>query len=307
VLHTHTTWVDQQNGAQVKVTLPADAESAIAEVEALATLLDKTGWKAAAFIAVSCKPGTAGRRKSFTSERFSFQQFTRELDAKGWSVNVISRHYNAWEAAAEDGFVPHAADLIYGGRVELPTEGWQKYYPPTNPVDEDIAAQAARDGVGAQTAAVIAQNTKAMATAIKASPKVAKAAAQALIDNDDLSTLSAATAAVAQNRQVERNRKRLASGVGKGSTVQGPKPSLVSPDVAAFMSHKGLADALRALVTTFPQEWESMSDEAKTEDYIGVCEESFDKIEIALANCRNLVAGGVSDSDIERLLEGNVA
>lgn len=291
---------------ELKVTLPADAESAIAEVEGIATLLDKNGWKAAAFIAVSAKPGTAGR-KSGTSARLSFTEIARALDARGWSRHVIERHFSAWEAAAEDGLVPYAADLIYGERVELPTDGWQKYYPPTNAVNEDIAAQAAKDGVGAQTANVIAKNPKAMATAIKADPKVAAAAAQAMIDNDDLSTLSAATAAVAKNRQVERNRKRLASGVGKGSTVQGPKPSLVSPDVAAFMKHKGLADALRALVTTFPDEWASMPDEAKTEDYIGVCEESFDKIEIALANCRNLVAGGVSDSDIHRLLEGNVA
>ena len=96
---------------------------------ALAALLDKNGWKAAAFIAVSVKPGSAGP-KSVTSDRSSFTAFTKQLNAKGWSKNIITRHYEAWEAAAEDGLVPHAADLVYGERIEVPIDGMGRYYPP---------------------------------------------------------------------------------------------------------------------------------------------------------------------------------
>ena len=302
----------------MKITLPADSASAITEVGGIAVLLDKNGWKAAAFIAVSVVPGTAGRpSKSARSSRLSFTAFAKALNAKGWSKDVINRHYEGWEAAADTGLVPHAADLTYGEKIDLPTEGWAEFYPPTMLSDhryqiddkESILAEAEADGLGGSKAIDIAKNTKSMAAAIKGSPVVAAAAVQALVDKGDIETLSRATSAVAQNRQVERNRKRREEGLPKQHTVQsGPPVSLGDPGLAAFMSCKGLGDALRALVTTFPNEWANLSNAAKTdEDFVGACDETLDKLLVAIDNVRAMVHGTVTDEALEELLNGGAA
>lgn len=296
----------------MKLTLPADYTSAISEVGGIAALLDKNGWKAAAFIAVAVKPRAGQGGGTSTTSGQSFTRFAKDLNAKGWSKTVVQRHYEAWEKAADAGLVTHAADLVYGEKIEVPTDNWATYYPPseaswTDVEDADaIREQGVLEGAGTGAMAVkIAANPKSLTAAIKASPKVAKAAAQALVDAGDIETLSKATAAVAKNRQVDRNRKRATEGSKKSSSVQNPAPQ-VSPEVKAFMSMHGLSDALRALVTTFPNEWANLPDEARTEDIIALCEESFDKLEIALANARAIVHG-VSDADLQDLLNGGVA
>jgi len=300
----------------MRLTLPADSDSAITEVGAIAALLDKSGWKAAAVIAVAVKPMSNGGDRRFSGRsatgRLSPTAFAKGINAKGWSRHVIERYYDAWERAAAAGLVAPAADLMYGQKIDLPADGWSEFYPPRWDGDEEaeaVAAQAVSDGARIGSKAVdIAQNPKAMASAIKASPAARAAAAQALVDAGALETLSKATAAVAQNRQVERNRKRREEGMRPQPQVGAGIPSAVQPKdagLAAFMSVKGLSEALRALVTTFPREWAGLPDAAREdEDYVENCAEMCDKIEIALANVRLLISGGVSDSALERLLEG---
>ena len=145
-----------------------------------------------------------------------------------------------------------------------------------------------------------------LAGALLADPEVAAAATQALIDHGDIKSLSSATAKVAKNRQVERNRKRREKGEPKGRTVDSPRPEVSSdPGVNAFFSVQGLADALRALVTTFPREWAALSDAAREdEDFVGVCEETLDKIDIASASCRALISGGMIEAELQSILDG---
>lgn len=132
-----------------------------------------------------------------------------------------------------------------------------------------------------------------------------EAVAQGLAENSDVPTLSRATAAAARNRQVERNRARVTAGESKGRSVQDPKPTPLDAGVKAFLSEKSLGAALRALVTDFPKEWAALPEEARQDaDFVAFCEESFDKIEIALANARLLVSGGISDEALATLLEG---
>ena len=187
----------------------------------------------------------------------SAKQFARELSAKGWSENVIRRHYEGWEAAADAGLVPHAADLSFGEKIDLPTEGWAEFYPPRWAGDEQaelVATQARQDGAGASKAVDIAQNPKAMAAAIKASPAVAQAAAQALVEKGDVSHLGRATAQAAQNRQVEVNRKRREEGLPKQRSVSDPEADTRRRSgPGGVPDEKALSEALRQLVTYFPR------------------------------------------------------
>ena len=144
-----------------------------------------------------------------------------------------------------------------------------------------------------------------LAKSLLSDPVVTQAATQALVEQGNINALSQATAAVAKNRQVERNRKRVTSGGTKAKTSQDPKPQLPDPGVSAFMSVTGLSEALRALVTTFPTEWNGLTDEQRSdEDFVGSCEEALDKIEIAVSNLRAMISGGISDEDLESLLSG---
>lgn len=137
-------------------------------------------------------------------------------------------------------------------------------------------------------------------------PDVRKAATDALVDSSDVGALSQATAKAAKNRQVERNRARVAAGLGKGRSVSDPKPAPADPVVAAWMSVRSLPDALRALVTTFPQEWAALPEAARIdEDFVAFCEETVDKLEIALAAVRTLISGGSQvEHELQALLDG---
>jgi len=298
----------------MKLTLPADAASAITEVSAVAALLDKNGWKAAAFIAVSVKPRAGqGSRTSGTSagSRVSATAFAKDLNAKGWSRHVIERHYEGWQAAAAAGLVPDAADLAYGDKIDLPDESWSTFSPPVlnnqHTDAEAIQEQAALDGTGASKAVDIAKNPKAMAAAIKASPVVAAAAAQALVDKGDVKVLSRATAAAAQNAQVDRNRKRREAGLPRQATVQNQPTAqeTMADSGLAFLTIKSLGNARRLLMDGFAKEWEALSPEARADaDLISFCEEGLDQLSIVIDTIRTMVQGGVTDEALYNLLDG---
>lgn len=199
-----------------RITLPPDYETAISEMGAVAALLDKNGWKAAAFIAVSVKPDTGTGRQVRTSPHLSARAFAKKLNAKGWSDKIITRYYNAWESAADAGLVPHADDLVYGERIELPTENWNKWYPPATEGDDRYQIED-KDAIiaagGGSKAVDIAKNTKAMATAIKASPKVAAVAAAALEDTLEADELAAKVMSNPKRAQVALGNQSVARSV----------------------------------------------------------------------------------------------
>jgi hypothetical protein len=136
-------------------------------------------------------------------------------------------------------------------------------------------------------------------------PDVKKATTQALVDQGDIKSLSRATAAVAKNRQVERNRSRVTSGGTRIRAVGDPNPAPIDAGVKAFLSAKALANALRELVTTWPQEWNSYTPAQRADaDFIASEEETLDKLEIAIASIRGMLGGESLDAELESLLSG---
>lgn len=199
----------------MRIALPADAESAINEVGGIAALLDKNGWKAAAFIACAVKmPGRTGRPKKSqdaASSRLTTRDFAKAINAKGWSHFVIERHFQGWEDAAEAGVVPHAENLVYGEKIDIPTEGWAEFYPPSIESDnrytgvedkEAILAEAAAQGLTGSKAVDIAKNLKSLGTAMKASPKVREAAAAFLAGTEEAMQVAATVMAVPEDAEV---------------------------------------------------------------------------------------------------------
>lgn len=277
------------------VTIPRSIRSAETKLAELGEIAVATEWHRAAIVAAFVQPASHGgnRRSSSESNLESASAFAKRGIIGLSSTNSVLLYASAWLEK-----FPRPEP---GKKVTLPDDEW----PPTRTGTDGYNSE---EGAAKTIQKIVEKHgAKALATAVKASPKVAEASAQALVEKGDVAALSNATAAASKNRQVERNRQRREEGMGKGRTVQGSKPSPFSPDVDAFINVQGLATALRALVTTFPDEWAALSDDAKSNDFIAVCDDSFDKIEIALANCRNIVHGGVSDRAILHLLEGGVA
>jgi hypothetical protein len=274
------------------VSIPRSIKGAETKLAELGEIATATEWHRAAIVAafVQIGRGHGGRKETPNSGSLeSAVAFSRRGIIGLTSDTTVAMYARAW------------LDLFPrpepGRKVTLPDLDW----PPTRTGTDGYSSE---DGAAKTVERIVEKHgAVALAAAVKSSPKVAEAAAQALVEKGDVAALSQATAAASRNRQVERNRARREEGLGKGRTVE-DKPKAFTPDVMAFLQVKGLSDALRSLVTTFPNEWAALSEDAKSDDFIGVCEETFDKIEIALANCRNIVSGGVSDKAIMQLLDG---
>jgi hypothetical protein len=276
--------------------MPRSIRAAENKLNELGEIATATEWHRAAIVAtfVEIGRGHGGRRETPNSGSLeSAVAFARRGIVGLTSDTTVAMYARAWL----DKF-PRPEP---GRKVTLPDDGW----PPTRTGTDGYNSE---EGAAKTIQKIVEKHgASALATATKASPKVAEAAAQALIEKGDVAALSNATAKASKNRQVERNRQRREEGLPKSRSVLDPKQTPFQPDVAAFVSVQGLSTALRALVTTFPQEWADLDEDAKTDMFIAVCDDSFDKIEIALANCRNIVHGGVSDRAILHLLEGGVA
>lgn len=162
--------------------IPSTPKAILADVAKKSALVSATGWELAAELAAivrfSDKPGRPVIGKS---ANYKSTVDIAKLSLRGLSSHhTVERYVEGW-LAAHDGIYPEP-----GETVELPSYDW----PPTTLLDqryqiedkEAITAQAEADGTGAAKAVDIAKNTKAMAAAIKASPRVAAAAAEALRD-----------------------------------------------------------------------------------------------------------------------------
>lgn len=143
-----------------------------------------TDWQRAAIVAtfVQVEPTRGGDRRSGIKLNSEFE--TTETFALRGIVGLRSAQTVRVYALAWLDRFPRPKP---GALVPIPDEPW----PPTTEHDarhqwtpdrEAIEAQAREDGTGASKAVDIAKNTKAMAAAIKASPRVAEAAREALRD-----------------------------------------------------------------------------------------------------------------------------
>jgi hypothetical protein len=286
------------------ITIPRSLKSVEAQLTALGDLILARKWERSALVAsvVRLAPGR-GRSPSRNGElTISVENFAAKGIHGLTHPQAVRKYVQAW-LDTHEGEYPEP-----GRKVTLPDVD----FPPTRTGTDGYETES---GAAATVTKLIKKKhgTAALASAVKNDPEVAAAAAQALVDSGDITRLSQATAKVAQNRQVERTRRRREDGVrAKARTVQDPKPSLgdslpagEAAGLNAFLNVKGLADALRALVTTFPQEWAALSDLARQdEDFVGVCEETLDKIDMASAHCRSLISGGVTDAELQSILDG---
>lgn len=171
------------------VQIPASINEAIDCLSGLDSLLTAKEWERAAIVwAFTTDENKGGRGVTgnvSTSGQVSLSEFAR-LKIKGLrSREVIIRYRKAWAKAIEDGL---AADVEPGRSADLPTASWHDYYIVPNTGwarasddERDAFTEAAAEhGSSAKEAARIAKNHSALAAAIKADPRTAFAAANAL-------------------------------------------------------------------------------------------------------------------------------
>ncbi len=170
-----------------KIHIPTELQLAkrLAEIHGLLTA---TKWERAAIIYAFTTNDGQGRPETGSSTGFPMpmERFAA-LGYAGLKSDKTVRHYRAaWEYAIEQG---QAQPVQPGDDVELPDLGW----PPRRdnsrwgiPHADEIVTQAKADGVGPVKALDVAQSTKAMITAIKASPEVAKAVADVIVEKPSI-------------------------------------------------------------------------------------------------------------------------
>jgi hypothetical protein len=253
-------------------------------------VLSKQGKDLRLALLVACSVEKVGQGKGAVAPFLDATAFAKKA---GTDKNRVLRHLEAWDRFAKKVKLPLAAKLTPDDATDLEiTEAQAEVW-------ETIILDERNRGTRVTPTSV--------AAAIKAKPEVAAAAVQALTDKGDVESLSRATAAAAKNRQVERNRKRVVSGDKKARSVADPKPQTLPEIDQAFVSQHGISDALRALVTTFPTEWNSVSDELRAdEEYVEYLNEGFDKVAVALDMCRAMVNGSVTDDELQKLIEATM-
>lgn len=150
------------------------------------------GWRLGLLVARNVTPAKPGKPDALvtrvTNRKVSAQEFGRR---SGTSAPRVLRYLTAWDNAADAGIVPASADLSPGQDIALDVDtlpDWTGYYPPgeTNYARADgerreaFEKAAAETGTTPSSVARAAASPNAVAGAIKADPKVAVAAREAL-------------------------------------------------------------------------------------------------------------------------------
>lgn len=91
------------------------------------------GWRLGLLVARSVQPGSGTGRPKKTSATAELSKVSAEAFASraNTSGDRVLRFYGAWEAAADAGHVPHAADLEPGQEIDLDAESlppWTEFY-----------------------------------------------------------------------------------------------------------------------------------------------------------------------------------
>ena len=106
---------------------------------------------------------------------------TRFAEESSTSTPRVLRYWEAWERAADAGYVPHAADLTPNAEPDLDVEKlpgvWESFFrpQPSTARNDRLREQAEIDGAGPAVTIAIASNPRAVAAAIKAYPEFAQA------------------------------------------------------------------------------------------------------------------------------------
>jgi hypothetical protein len=159
----------------------ADAERALGDIDGLLTAHQ---WDRAAIVYAFTHEGKAGNPNLTKTRQIGTITEFANRGLKGLSTRDTVRAYRkAWKIAIEKVGAPN---LSPGDRYTAP----DLPFPPWSTIDtgtygsvtdsEEIRMQAEADGTGVGKALDVAKNLKAMEAAIIASPKVARAAEQAL-------------------------------------------------------------------------------------------------------------------------------
>lgn len=179
--------------------VPEDSDERLAaDVEEFATHDRKGGWARALLVARRIEPGEnhgvtfdqqSKRYGRNVYRRISAREFARRSST---STQRILAFYDAWVRAAQDGIVPPVHDLTPGIHVELPDEddvpffGERGYYRSYQARMTDgerrqaIEQEAERAGVKPTAPVYVAQQPKALKTAILADATARAAAREAL-------------------------------------------------------------------------------------------------------------------------------
>jgi hypothetical protein len=154
------------------------------------------GWRLGLLVARNVEKGNSNGRPpqeetatvvAVSSGKVSAKEFARR---SGTSDMTALRYLDAWERAAEAGYVPRSADMVPGQDVQLPKdedgELWRTFYRSqaglhvTEERQKALEKEAKAQGVGPSKVRDIASNPNAMKAAIAADPKIASAAMEAL-------------------------------------------------------------------------------------------------------------------------------
>jgi len=267
------------------IKIPSSLNAAKGELEGIGILVTSKEWQRGAY--VSAFNPTLDTVKDFA--RLGIHGLTQE--------SVILGYRAAWLAAVEAGI----AKLVKPGQtVELPDAPWSNYYDSiaadtryqSIEAKDAIRQQAEEDGVGATKALDIAKNKKAMAAAIKADPKVAHAAAAALMKNKKgrKALVEAAYAAEEEEADEERGRKMP------------PQPMPETGAKGAFVFVNTVRKAVKPLHEALGQ-YEHEHFQMSSHDR-EVLDGILEQIESAVAQVRMAAEGTVTDSELAAILRG---
>lgn len=169
-----------------KFKIPASIDRATASLTTLDGLVVASEWQRAAIVSAFTTTDANGRGNRTSSGALSIRAFA-ELGVTGLrSQESIRRYRNAWQAAIDAGQVRPVAP---GDNVVLP----ELPFPPhaevaPGPRADALAAAAVAEGAGLRSTQQVATHLPALRAAIKADPKVAAAAREALDQRRDIPT-----------------------------------------------------------------------------------------------------------------------
>jgi hypothetical protein len=166
---------------KIKIPTVDELEDRLAGLD---RLLTAKRWERAAIVWAFTTNDDVGGRPKTLSKKTGFPVPMGTFAGMGFAGltmhHTVARYRNAWQEAIDQG---KAREVHPGDEVELPDLPWppQTDHHRYNQPDADVLIkQATEDHVGVTKVLDIAENTTAMQTAIKASPKVREAAHAAL-------------------------------------------------------------------------------------------------------------------------------
>lgn len=238
-------------------------------------------WLFAADVACCVKHGTAGRPAANRSTQNDFEKVSASEFARKASTGParVLRYLTAWDNAANDNLVPSSLTLTPNDEPALPAaDQWTRYYPPVSMSklneqrQEAVRQQATDDGTSPATVARVLEIPTAVASAIKADPKLANVAETAL-----------AQRAQADLGVPSRTAKRSAGEVMWSA-------------VSALLKMRRQADA-------FVRGLQSGDVASLNDNERDVCREYIRRMRVALDLAESLVEhGGVSDESIAEFI-----